>query len=114
MASGAGRNRKHRCRRRMLGVCRLLPRCKMASGIPAVRCRDFQIEVAAHVAIQTGNICVPVREREVDGGRGVVYGGAQPTVKRVTVRTRLWELAYHMVRALGLLKVLHMARVACC
>ena len=51
MASGAGCNRKHRGRRRMLGVRRLLPRCKMASGISAIRRCDFQVVVAAHVAI---------------------------------------------------------------
>jgi hypothetical protein len=114
MASGARRNRKHRGCRRMLGVRRLLPRCKMASGIPALRRRDLQIVVAPYMAIQTGNICVPIREWEIDRRRGVVYGGAQPTVKRVTVRTGLWKLAGHMVRALGLLKVAHMAGVARC
>ncbi len=51
MASGASRNWKHRGRRRMLGVRRLLPRREMASGVPAIRRRDFQIEVIAYVAI---------------------------------------------------------------
>ena len=51
MASGAGRNRKDRGRGRMLGVGRLLPRCKMATGIAAVRRCDFQAVVAAHMAI---------------------------------------------------------------
>jgi len=60
---------KHRGRRRMLGVRRLLPGCEMASGIPAVRRRDFQIEVAAHVAIQTGNIRVPFVSGKTDRRR---------------------------------------------
>ena len=81
MASGAGRNRKDRGGGRMLGVGRLLPRCKMASRIPAIRRCDFQVVVAAYVAICTGNIRVPVREREIDGRCRVVYGGAQPTIK---------------------------------
>ena len=72
VASGTRRNRKHRCRRRMFGVRRLLPRCKMASGIPAVRRRDLQIVVAAYVTARTGNICMPVGERKVDRRRGVV------------------------------------------
>jgi len=109
VASGAGRNRKHRGRRRMLGVRRLLPRCQMASGVPTVGRQDLQFIVAAHVATLTGDISVPVRKREIDGRCGVVYGGAQPTVKRVTVRTGLRELSSHMVRIRGLLKVPHMA-----
>ncbi len=113
MASGARCNRKHRRSRRMLGVRRLLPRCEMASGIPAVRRRDFQIEVASYMAIQARNIRVPVRERKIDGRRGMVDRGAQPTVKRVTVRAGLRELTGYVVRALGLLKISHMAGVAC-
>ena len=113
MASGARRNRKYCGRRRMLGVRRLLPGCEMASGIPAVRRRDFQIEVAAHVAIQTGNIRVPVRKRKTDRRRGVVYAGAQPTVKRVARIAGLRELTGHVVGALGLLKISHMAGAAC-
>lgn len=113
MASRASRNRKHRGRRRMLGVRRLLPRCKMASGIPAVRCCDLQVVVAAYVAIHTGNIGVPVREREIDGRCGVVYGGTQPTVKRVARVAGLRKLSSHVVRILGLLKITQMAGVAC-
>ena len=97
----------------MLGVRRLLPRCKMASGIPAVRCCDLQVVVAAYVAIHTGNIGVPVREREIDGRCGVVYGGTQPTVKRVTRVAGLRKLSSHVVRILGLLKITQMAGVAC-
>ena len=113
MASGAGRNRKHRGRRRMLGVRRLLPRCKMTSGMPAVCRRDLQIEVAAYVAIQTGHIRVPVGEREIDRRCGVVYGGAQPTVKRMARVAGLRELTGHVVRTLGLLKVAQMTGAAC-
>jgi hypothetical protein len=112
VAIRAGRNRKHRGRCRMLGVRGLLPRCQVAPGIPAVCRHDLQTVVVADVAIQTGNIGVPVGEREIDRGRGVVYGGAQPTVKRVTVRARLWKLTGHVVRVFRLLKVPHMAGVA--
>lgn len=97
----------------MLGVRRLLPRRKMASCIPAVRGRDLQAVVASYVAIHTGNIGVPVREREVDGRCGVVHGSTQPTVKRVTRVAGLRKLGSHVVRILGLLKITQMAGVAC-
>jgi hypothetical protein len=96
----------------MLGVRRLLPRCKMASGIPAVRRCDFQVVVAAHMAICTRNIRVSVREREIDGGCGVIYSGAQPTVKRVARVAGLRELSGHVVRTLGLLKITQVAGAA--
>ena len=66
----------------------------------AVRRRDLQIEIATYVAIQTGNIRMPVREREIDRGCGVVYGGPQPTVKRVARVAGLRELTGHVVRTL--------------
>lgn len=56
----------------MLGVRRLLPRCKMASGVPAVGGGNLQIVVAADVTARTGNICMPVGERKVDRRSGVV------------------------------------------
>lgn len=113
MASGARCNRKHRGRCRMFGVRRLLPSREMAPRIPAVRRRDLQIKIAAHVAIQTRNICVPVREREIDGRCGMVDRGAQPTVKRVARVAGLRELTGHVVWTLGLLKIPHVAGVAC-
>ncbi len=54
-----------------------------------------------------------VRERETNGRCGVVYGGAQPTVKRMARVAGLRELTGHMIRTLGLLKVAHVTRVAC-
>ena len=72
VASRAGCNRKHRGRRRMLRVGRLLPRGKMATCIPAVRRRDLQIVVVAYMTVHAGNIRVPVRERKIDRGGGVV------------------------------------------
>ena len=72
VTSGARRNRKHRGRRRMFGVRRLLPRCKMASRVPAVGGGNLQIVVAACVTARTGNISVPVGERKVDRRSGVV------------------------------------------
>lgn len=56
---------------------------------------------------------MPVREREIDRGGGMVYGGAQPTVKRVARVAGLRELTGHVVRTLGLLKITHVAGVAC-
>ena len=85
----------------------------MTSGMPAVCRRDLQIEVAAYVAIQTGHIRVPVGEREIDRWCGVVYGGAQPTVKRMARVAGLRELTGHVVRTLGLLKVAQMTGAAC-
>ena len=57
---------------------------------------------------------MPVRQWEIDGGRGVVDRGAQPTVKRVARIAGLRELTGHMIRTLGLLKITHVAGVACC
>jgi len=56
---------------------------------------------------------MPVRERKIDGRRGVVYGSAQPTVKRVARVAGLRELTGHVVGALGLLKIAYMAGAAC-
>ena len=112
VASGARRNRKHGGRRRMFRVRRLLPRRQMASRIPAVRRCDLQIEVVANMAIQTGNIRVPVREREIDGRCGMVYRSAQPAIKRMARIAGLRELTCYVVRTLGVLKVSHMAGVA--
>jgi len=43
----------------------------------------------------------------------VVYGSAQPAIKRMARLAGLRELAGHVVRILGLLKVSHMAGVTC-
>jgi len=56
---------------------------------------------------------VPVRERKIDGRRGVVYGSAQPAIKRMARLAGLRELTGYVVGTLGLLKVSHMAGVAC-
>jgi len=105
VASGAGRNRKHGGRRRMLGVRRLLPGCQMASGIPAVRGRDLQLVVPPNVTACTGNIGVPVGEREIDGRSRMVDGGAQPTVKRVTRLASLRELCRYVIGIGRFLKI---------
>lgn len=57
---------------------------------------------------------MPVRQWEIDGRCGVVDRGAQPTIKRVARIAGLGELTGHMVRTLGLLKITHVAGVACC
>ena len=113
MASRACRNRKYRGRRRVLRIRRLLPGGKMATRMPAVRRRNLQIVVVAYVAVHAGHICVAVRERKIDRRGRVVYGGAKPTVKCVARVAGLRELTGYVVRTLRLLKVPHMAGVAC-
>lgn len=65
--------------------------------MPAVRGRDLQIEIVAHVATRARNIRVPVGERKADRRSRVVYGSPEPAVERVAVLARLRELAADMI-----------------
>jgi hypothetical protein len=89
----------------MLWICGLLPRRQMALGISAVRGCDLQTVVAAYVTIRTGNIGVPIGKRKTDRRRGVVYGGAEPTVKRVAGFAGLRELSCDVIGIGSFLKI---------
>lgn len=84
----------------------------MALRVSAIRRRDLQIEVVVHVAVQTGYVCVPVRQRETDGRGGVVDGDTDPTIKGVARFARLRELRRHVIRIRGPLKILLVTRNA--
>lgn len=89
----------------MLWICGLLPRRQMALGVSAIGGSDLQTVVAAHVTVGTGNIGVPIRQREIDRRRSVVYGGAKPTVKLVAGFAGLRELRRHVIRIRSFLKI---------
>lgn len=105
VASGTGRNRKHRGCRRMLGIGRLLPSREMATRVAAIRGLNLQVVVAPHVAIRAGNIGVAVGQREIDRRGGVIDGRAQPTVKRVTSFAGLRELRGNVIRIRRFLEI---------
>ena len=108
-------NRKYRRRCRMLRIGGLLPRRKVATGMPAVGRYNLQIVVATNVATRAGNIRVPIRQREIDRGSGVIDGCAQPTIEGVASLARLWELGTDVVwhvaaHRLSLLVIFHVTR----
>lgn len=90
-------------------IRRLLPRGQMATYMAAICRRDLEVEVAAHMAIQTWNVRVPIGKREINRRCGVVYGGAQPAVKRMTALAGLGKLTGYVIGTLGLLIVPHVA-----
>lgn len=60
----------------MLRIRRLSPGGEMATRIPTIGGRNLQVVVAADVTARAGNIRVPVGQREIDRGRGVIDGCA--------------------------------------
>ena len=109
MASRARRNRKHRSRRRVLGVGRLLPGRQVAPRIPAVRRGNLQAVVPANMAARTRNIGVAVGERKIDGRRRVVDSGSKPAVEVVAGIAGLRKLRGYVIRIGGLLKLTQVA-----
>ena len=110
VASRAGRNRKHRSRRRMLGVSCLLPGRQVAPGMSAVGRRNLQAVVPSNMAVRTGNIGVPVRKRKIDRRGSVVDSGSQPAVKVVAGIASLRKLRGYVIRIGSLLKGRQMTR----
>lgn len=89
----------------MIWICGLLPGGQMALGVSAVGGCDLQTVVAAHMTARTGNVSVPIRQREIDRRGGMVYGGAKPTVKLVAGFAGLRELRRHVIGIGGFLEV---------
>lgn len=83
MTIGAIRRREGRACRGMHRIVGLLPVVQMAGGVSAVRRSDLQIVVVIDMARSTGNVGVPVRERET--GKGVIEVRCVPTLCCVTV-----------------------------
>ena len=98
MAVGASRNRKYGWRGGMLRIRCLLPCCEVATRIPAVGCGNLQIVVASYVTTGTGNIGMPVRQREADRRSRMVYGSSEPTVERVARLTGGREVGSDVIR----------------
>ena len=111
VAVGTGGDRENRRRRGMLWVGGLLPGGEMAARMSAIGSRNLQVVVTAYVAARTGNIRVPIRQREIDGRRSVVDVCSEPAVEVVTRLAGQWELGSNVVwhasaRGYRLLKVL--------
>jgi hypothetical protein len=112
VASGARSNRKHRSRRRMLGVRGLLPGRQVAPGISAVGGGNLQAVIPADMAVRAGNIGVAVGERKIDGRGRVIHRGSQPAVKVVAGIASLRKLRGYVIWIGGLLKIGQMTRGA--
>lgn len=109
---GAGSHRENIGRRGVLGICGVLPGGQVALRISAVRRCYLQTVVPAKMAIHAGNVGVPVSQRKIDWGRGVVHRGSQPTVKGVARFAGLRELRGNVIWVGGLLEVGLVARNA--